>query len=111
MLEFTTDDVVWVSDARFPGGGTHRGKADVRRWLNQLWIYDDFRIDVEEIIDLGGDRAVGFTRCHATPADGPPADWVWCHLVSFRDGWITEVQSFLDRESAQEAAGLAGGVG
>jgi ketosteroid isomerase-like protein len=106
MLESATDDVVWISDPRFPGGGTHKGKENVRRWLDQLWIYEEFSIDVEEIVDLDDNRALGITHCHAVPPDGPEADWLWCHLVSFRDGLISQAQSFLDRHSALEAAGL-----
>jgi hypothetical protein len=34
-------------------------------------------------------------------------DWLWCHLVSFSDGLISPAQSFLDRGSALEAAGLS----
>jgi ketosteroid isomerase-like protein len=62
-------------------------------------------IDVEEIVDLG-DRALGITRFHGVSSDVPPVVWLWCHLVSFRDGLISQAQSFLDRESAVEAAGL-----
>jgi ketosteroid isomerase-like protein len=105
LLEFTTEDVVWISDPRFPGGGTHKGKENVQRWLNKLWIYEEISIEVEEIIDLD-DRALGITRCHAVPPDAPEVDWLWCHLVSFRDGLISQAQSFLDRHSALEAAGL-----
>jgi ketosteroid isomerase-like protein len=105
MLEVATEDLVWISDPRFPGGGTHKGKENVRRWLTTIWIYEELSIDVEEIVDLG-DRALGITRCHAVPPDGPEVDWVWCHLVSFRDGLISQAQSFLDRDQAREAAGL-----
>jgi ketosteroid isomerase-like protein len=105
FLEFATEDLVWISDPRFPGGGTHMGKENVRRWLNTIWIYEEFSIDVEKIIDLD-DRALGITRCHAVPPDAPEVDWLWCHLVSFRDGLISQAQSFLDRDEALEAAGL-----
>jgi ketosteroid isomerase-like protein len=105
LLELATEDIVWISDPRFPGGGTHRGKENVRRWLIKLWIYDEVSIDVEEIMDLG-DRALGITRWHAAPPDAPRVDWLWCHLVSVRDGLIIQAQSFLDKESALEAAGL-----
>lgn len=105
ILEFATDDVVWISDSRFPGGGTYRGKENVRVWLSKLWIYDGVTVDVEEIIDLG-DRALGITRFHGVSADAPPVDWVWCHLMTFRDGLINQAQSFLDRAAAFEAAGL-----
>ena len=104
-MELTTEDLVWISDPRFPGGGTHMGKENVLGWLNTIWIYEEVSIDVEEIIDLD-DRALGITRCHAVPADAPRVDWLWCHLVSFRDGLISQAQSFLDRDDALEAAGL-----
>jgi ketosteroid isomerase-like protein len=106
VLKFATEDVVWISDPRFPGGGTHRGKENVRLWLNEVWIYEELSIDVEEIIDLDN-KALGITRCHGVPPDAPEVDWVWCHLVSFRDGLISQAQTFLDRQSALEAAGLS----
>ena len=106
LLELATDDIVWISDPRFPGGGRHNGKENVRRWLTELWIYDEVSIDVEEIIDLD-DRALGITRFHGVSADAPPVDWPWCHVVAFRDGLISQAQSFLDRAEALEAAGLS----
>jgi ketosteroid isomerase-like protein len=104
LLELATEDVVWISDPRFPGGGIHKGKENVRRWLMTLWIYEEVSIEVEEIIDLDG-RALGITRFHGVAKDTPPVNWLWCHLVSFREGRISQAQSFLDRESALEAAG------
>ncbi len=106
LLELATDDIVWISDPRFPGGGRHNGKENVRRWLGKLWIYDEVSIDVEKIIDLDG-RALGITRFQGISADAPPVDWPWCHLFAFRDGLISQAQSFLDRAEALEAAGLS----
>jgi ketosteroid isomerase-like protein len=106
LLELAADDVVWVSDPRFPGGGTHTGKESVRRWLGKLWIYDEVSVEVEEIIDLDH-RALGITGFRGVTADAPPVDWPWCHLFEFRGGLITQVQSFLDRAEALEAAGLS----
>jgi ketosteroid isomerase-like protein len=105
LLEQATEDLVWISDPNFPGGGTHIGRENVRRWLLGLWIYDELRIDVEEIIDLG-DRALGITRFHARTHDGPRVDWPWCHLVWFNGGLINQAQSFLDKARALEVAGL-----
>jgi ketosteroid isomerase-like protein len=106
LLEFATDDVVWISDPGFPGGGTYRGKGSVRSWLSKLWIYDEVTVDVEEIVDLD-DRVLGITRFHGASVDGPPVDWPWCHLMTFRAGLISQAQSFLDRAEALEAAGLS----
>jgi ketosteroid isomerase-like protein len=106
LLELATDDIVWISDPRFPGGGKHKGKENVRRWLRKIWIYDEVSVDVEEIIDLD-DRALGITRFHGVSSDAPPVDWPWCHLFAFREGLISQAQSFLDRGEALEAAGLS----
>ena len=106
LMEFATDDVVWISDPGFPGGGRHDGKENVRRWLTTLWIYDRVSVDIEEIIDLG-DTALGITRFQGVSVDAPPVDWPWCHLMSFRDGQICQAQSFLDRAAALEAARLS----
>jgi ketosteroid isomerase-like protein len=105
FLIFAREDLVWISDPSFPGGGTHMGKENVRRWLANLWIYDEVSIDIEQIIDLD-DRALGITRFSGLSHNGPRVDWVWCHLVWFSEGLISQAQSFLDRDSALEAAGL-----
>jgi ketosteroid isomerase-like protein len=108
LLELATEDIVWISDPHFPGGGRHSGKENVQRWLRQLWIYDQVTIDVEEIIDLG-DRALAITRFQGISVDAPPVDWPWCHLFAFRERRISQVESFLDRTEALEAAGLRDG--
>jgi ketosteroid isomerase-like protein len=106
LLEFPTDDIVWISDPRFPGGGTHTGKENVHRWLTEIWIYDEVSVDVEQIIDLD-DRALAIAQFHGVSADAPRVNWPWCLLFAFRDGLIRQVQTFLDRAEALEAAGLS----
>jgi len=105
-LEQATEGIVWISDSSFPGGGKYDGRENVQRWLGELWIYEEFSMNLEEIIDLDG-RALGITRCRALPPGGPRVDWQWCHLVSFKDGLISQVESFLDRTQALKAAGLS----
>jgi ketosteroid isomerase-like protein len=106
LLAIAADDVVWVSDPRMPGGGTFRGKNATSQYLDALGVFEQEALDVERVIDLG-DRVLGITTIRAKPPDGPAVEWVWCQLVSFRDGLVTEVRNFLDRESALEAAGLS----
>jgi ketosteroid isomerase-like protein len=64
-----------------------------------VWVSDPL---IEEITDLG-DRALGITTFRGSPPNGPEVEWVWCHLVTVRDGLITEARSFMDRESARRA--------
>jgi hypothetical protein len=67
LLELATDDIVWISDPRFPGGGRHTGKENVRRWLAKIWIYDAVSVDVEEIIDLDDWALPGSTGSRRMP--------------------------------------------
>ena len=69
-------------------------------------VFDESTLVVDDLIDLGDDRVLGMTTIRAAPADGPAVEWVWCHLVTIDDGLISEARSFIDRESALEAAGL-----
>ena len=103
LLELATDDVVWISDPNFPGGGRFSGKGEVQGWLREIWIYERVSIDVEEIIDLD-DRALAITRFHSVSADAPPVEWPWCHLFTFREGRVSQLQAFMDRTEALEAA-------
>src|SRR3954453_603634 len=83
FLDYPTEGIVWISDPRFPGGGTHMGKENVRRWLIKLWIYDEVSIDVEEIIDLG-DRALGSPASTALPRK--LLEWTGCAVTWSRSG-------------------------
>jgi ketosteroid isomerase-like protein len=89
-----------------PGGGTFRGEEATSRYLDGLGVFEQEALDVERVIDLG-DRVLGITTIRAKPPDGPSVEWVWRQLVTFRDGLVTEVRNFLDRESALVAAGLS----
>ena len=106
LLDIASDDIVWVSDPRMPGGGRFEGKDAVKRYLEGLGVFKQEALDVERLVDLG-DRVLGMTTIRAKPPDGPSVEWVWCQLVTFRDGLVTEVRNYLDRESALEAAALS----
>ena len=106
LLDIASDDIVWVSDPRMPGGGRFEGKDAVKRYLEGLGVFKQEALDVERLVDLG-DRVLGMTTIRAKPPDGPSVEWVWCQLVTFRDGLVTEVRNYLDRESALEAAAVS----
>ena len=106
LLEIASDDIVWISDPRMPGGGTFEGKEATGRYLERLGVFTQEALDVERVVDLG-DRVLGMTTIRAKPPEGASVEWVWCQLVTFRDGMVSEVRNFLDRESALEGAGLS----
>jgi uncharacterized protein len=105
LSDLLADDCVWVSDPAMPGGGTYRGKADVRAYLDQLFVFEGGTIEVHDVVDLG-ERVLGVTTFRSAPKDGPAVEWTWCQLVTFEDGLITELRSFLDEGVARRAAGL-----
>ncbi len=106
LLELAADDVAWISDWRFPDGGTITGKENIRSWLREIWIYDEVSVDVEQIIDLD-ERALGIADFRGVAPGAPAVDWRWHLLFTFRTGKVSQVQSFFDRADALEAAGLS----
>jgi ketosteroid isomerase-like protein len=107
LLEIASDDIVWVSDPRMPGGGRFEGKKATKQYLDSLSVFKQESLDIERVVDAGDGLVLGMATIRAKPPDGPSVEWVWCQLVTFRDGLVTEVRNFLDRESALEAAGLS----
>ena len=82
------------------------GKENVLRWLNTIWIYEEVSIDVEEIHrprrQGAGDHPLPRRprgRAQSGLAVVPPG-------LRSGMGWISQAQSFLDRDDALEAAGL-----
>ena len=66
-----------------------------------------YRLEPEEMIDLG-DRVLVFTRAIArVEPDSPEIVNAGATVFGVRDGRVTNVDSFLDREEALEAAGLS----
>src|SRR5437016_4619136 len=102
MLGYASDDAVWISDPRVVAGGTFRGKQAVREYLTELAVFEEETIELHEVIDC----VLGIVTFRATARDGLSVEWLWCHLVSFKGGLVTEWRSYMDRGSAVKAAGL-----
>jgi ketosteroid isomerase-like protein len=108
MLEIYDADIVWEQDEGFVEPGTHYGHAGVRHVFDSiLEEFDDFHIQVEELIDLDDDRVLAIVRVRATgnlsgiKLDNPAGHLHWLH-----DGRVTKLKLFLDPAEAREAAGL-----
>jgi ketosteroid isomerase-like protein len=75
-------------------------------WRDWLRPFHSYRIEVEEMIELG-DRVLVLTRAIArVDPDSPEIVNAGATSFGVRDGRVTTVDSFLDREEALKAAGL-----
>ena len=86
------------------------GPDGVRRYLRAVYeAFEDYRPEVEQIIDAGEGRvltlAVEHGRGRGSGAEVQAAKTA--HLWTLRDGKAVRLDLFLDRERALEAVGLS----
>jgi ketosteroid isomerase-like protein len=108
---FWSPEVVWdTSPSGIPGIGVYRGYDEIRSFFEDDWFktfpFEDWEIDVEELIDLG-DQVLVISRQRGRGAtSGVGAELEQAHIVTLRDGEVVRAVSYLDREKARKAAGL-----
>jgi ketosteroid isomerase-like protein len=104
-MEFCHPKVEWTSRE---DGLTYRGREGVRealeRWLES---FDEYRYEVQRIIDCGGDDVlvVGLEVGRGAMS-GAEVRSVNHELLTIRDGMIVRFREFYDESDAREAAGL-----
>jgi ketosteroid isomerase-like protein len=109
--EFWDSEIVWHTDPMVPEPGVYTGFDTVRTYLEGfIRAFGAWHVDTRELIDLDGDEVlsvltVGGRPLGQTDEETQFLDWAW--IVSVREGKITHVRSFLDKDRAFEAAGLA----
>lgn len=100
-------EVEWHAYLGALGGSVHRGrKALVKMWrdLNDN-LGEAFRVEALEIIDCGKD-VVAVVEAQGTGTEsGAQVRQRWAQLYSVRDGSVTCVKPFPNREAALRAAG------
>jgi ketosteroid isomerase-like protein len=89
-------------------GRTYRGPESGRRYFGDLAdAWDTFHVEIEETVDLGGDRVLASVRYQgrgkASRADTEAHAW---GINVVRGGKVVSVQTYLNRDAALEAAGL-----
>jgi ketosteroid isomerase-like protein len=90
-------------------GVTYRGYGDMASGFDQLVeVASIYRIEVEEIIDLGGDRVLAAVEAAMRgKASDIGVTSVIFVVVTVRDGVITRMDEYVDRAEALEAVGLS----
>ena len=104
VLEAVDPEVVWHSAWM---GSVYRGHQGVREWIEEVdESLDEINAEFPELRDLG-DRLLalghfrGLGKESRVEIESPVA-----YLVEFKDGKVSRVQTYLDRDEALEAAGL-----
>jgi ketosteroid isomerase-like protein len=100
-------DIQWHTRADLPDAATHRGH-DGARMLMAEWFgaFDDLRVDVEELIDAG-DRVVVVLRLHGrVRGSAHEVDMSETHVLTMRDGKVTEVHEYPTKAEALKVVGL-----
>jgi ketosteroid isomerase-like protein len=108
MIEMITPDFEFVpAIAGTVEGGTVKGPDEARRFftgLNETW--ETFQIEADEFRDLG-DRVLSSGRLIAKGRGSEvELDHPFYSVVWIRDGRFARMQSFLEQDAAEAAAGV-----
>jgi uncharacterized protein len=106
----TFDPAIEVrEDPRFPEAGTYRGIDAVRAYFRQFTEpFDSFVFELDDVLDAGGDQVVLLFHIEGRGKDSGAVfeeDPAWIYTI--RDGKVTRIEAYLDREEALEATGLS----
>jgi ketosteroid isomerase-like protein len=89
--------------------GVYEGPAGIRRFFSDVEdAAPDFRLNLESVRPVSGDRLLAFLNVTATGrASGLPAGTPTANVYEFADGKIRRIRIFADRREALEAVGLS----
>jgi len=100
-------DVEW-DGTNLPDGRVGRGldaiMDHITRW-SEMW--ESWNVEVERVIDAGGDQVVVFIRETGRSTNGLDMDERHAELYRIRDGRIVRRQGFSDPNEALKAVGLS----
>ena len=104
-MDLCHPEIEWVAPE---DGASYRGREGVRQRLEE-WLdsFDDYRCEVQRIIDCGGDQVlVEATEVGRGAKSGAEVRTTEYELLTIRDGMIVRIREFYDEQEALEAAGL-----
>jgi ketosteroid isomerase-like protein len=106
-LAFCTPDVEYVSPIA-PIEGIGRGEDGIKALFSNISeATTSFRIAVEQIRALDGDRVLALTRVAGTSQGGIPLEQSSASIYDFAGAKVRRIEIFLDRAEALKAAGLS----
>ena len=88
-------------------GETSRGFLEIAKvWDDFLTWAEDYKVDLQEVEDLGGDLVYGVVTLAGTAQGSGTMDARFFDLFTIRNGSITRIEEYTNREQALAAAGL-----
>jgi ketosteroid isomerase-like protein len=108
---FWSAGVVWdFSPSGIPGLGVYRGHDEARSFFEHDWFgtfpFEEWEIEAEEMIDHG-DQVIVMARQRGRGASsGAAVELEFAQNFTLRDRQIVQVETYVDRARALEAAGL-----
>ena len=110
MFELWDRDIVWDM-THFHDGleSTYEGHEGVRNFLSEwLEVWDDYEMGVDETLATPDGRVISLAWQRGKGRQsGLEMHNEWAQIATFRDGKITRIDNYDDRDAAFEAAGLS----
>lgn len=109
-LELAHQEISWDTTGAMPDGSVYHGHAEVgAHWEDLFDRWEKFEVAPDEFVEVDDDTVLtaGTLRAKAKRSEAEVTS-PWFVVWTVRDGKIWRLQNFLDRERAEEAAGLRG---
>lgn len=110
LRECIHPEVEWVPFTASLEGTAYQGHEGIRRWTENLFRdLEVFEVHVDEVRDLGEDRALvtGSWRARGRGSGVELGLQQAAWLTEFRQGRIVRMRTFTDRADALQAVGLS----
>ena len=108
-LAYVHPEIAWYGPPEWLEQEVYNGHQGLRE-LNESWrqSFDEYGLDLERVIDLGGNRVLALLMQHGRiKAGGNPIELEVAWTVEVLDGRLARVDVHFSWESALEAAGLS----
>jgi ketosteroid isomerase-like protein len=108
VFDFFDPEIEMREDPRFPEAGVFQGVEAVRRYFDQFTEnFDEFTLEVEDLIDLGEDSVLMLFRLRTRgKGSGAKAEARPGWIYTIRNGKAVRIEAYFDRSEALAAAGL-----
>jgi ketosteroid isomerase-like protein len=103
-MSFSAPDVVY--DTSPSGFGVYEGQAAIRAFIAGYWaLFEELRVELEEVLDLGNGVTFSVNRQHARPlGSSAHVKAREAHVMEWAGGMVVRVTVYIDVDAARAAA-------